>query len=94
MQTSEILAAIDEEISRLQQVRNLLAGNEYGRVSRGPRAAAVPATAFPFGAGQSPAQRKPRKLSAAGRARIAAAQKARWAKLKGANGEKVKNGKK
>ena len=88
MQTTEILAAIDEEISRLQQVRSLLAGNPDGRGSRGRRGAAIPATAFPFGAGQAPAPRKPRKLSAAGRARIAAAQKARWAKQKKASSQK------
>ncbi len=88
MQTSEILTAINEEISRLQQVRNLLADHRTGRAPRGPRAATAPATTFPFGAGETPAPRKRRKLSAAGRARIAAAQKARWAKLK-----KEKNGK-
>jgi hypothetical protein len=79
MQSSEILVAIDEEISRLQQVRDLLAGNGIRRAQRGPRGAAV---ATP---------RKRRTISTAGRARIAAAQKARWAKLKKASGEKGKN---
>jgi hypothetical protein len=92
VQTSEILAAIDEEIGRLEQVRGLLAGNGDGRGKRGRRAA-IPATAFPFGlSAVTTAPPKRRKLSAAGRARIAAAQKARWAKLKKANAEK--NGKK
>lgn len=92
MKTSEILLAIDEEISRLEQVRNLLAGTG-GNLARGRKATAVPATAFPFGlsAATTPSKKR-RKLSAAGRARIAAAQKARWAKLKKANGGK--NGKK
>ncbi len=82
MQSSEILAAIDEEISRLEQVRRLLAGDSNGRAKRG-RPAAAPATAFPFGLGTvTVAPRKRRKLSAAGRARIAAAQKRRWAKQK------------
>ena len=90
MQTSEILAAIDEEISRLEQVRNLLSGDGRVGAKRGPRAA-IPATAFPFGSGDTTAApKKRRKLSAAGRARIAAAQKARWAKLKKANGAKEK----
>jgi hypothetical protein len=94
MQSSEILVAIDEEISRLQQVRDLLAGNGIRRAQRGPRTASVPATAFPFGTGAAVATpRKRRTISTAGRARIAAAQKARWAKLKKASGEKGKNGK-
>jgi hypothetical protein len=93
VQTSEILVAIDEEISRLEQVRNLLAASGDGRAKRG-RPAAVPATKFPFGLGAVTATpKKRRKLSAAGRARIAAAQKARWAKLKKASTEKEKNGK-
>jgi hypothetical protein len=90
VQTSEILAAIDEEISRLAQVRSLLLGGGDGLVKRG-RPAAVPATAFPFGLGSATAApRKRRKLSAAGRARIAAAQRARWAKLKKAKAEEEK----
>jgi len=93
VQTSEILAAIDEEISRLQQVRNLLANSGKERAKHSPQAA-VAATAFPFGLGGATAQKKRRKLSAAGRARIAAAQKARWAKLKKVNAEKSKRGKK
>jgi hypothetical protein len=95
VQTSEILAAIDEEIGRLEQVRHLLSGSGNGRAKRGRPAAVVPATAFPFGLGTVAAgPKKRRKLSAAGRARIAAAQKARWAKLKKASAEKEKNGKK
>ena len=93
MQTSEILAAIDEEIGRLKQVRNLLANSSKERAKHSPQAA-IAATAFPYGLGGATAPKKRRKLSAAGRARIAAAQKARWAKLKKANAEKTKNGKK
>jgi hypothetical protein len=94
VQTSDLLVAIDEEIDRLQQVRNLLAGNSSGLVKRAPKAASIAATAFPFGMSKSTAPKKRRTLSAAGRARIAAAQKARWAKLKKTTGEKEKNGKK
>jgi hypothetical protein len=94
MQSSEILAAIDEEISRLQQVRDLLTNHSGGHAKRSPRAT-VPATVFPFGLGNATvAPKKPRKMSAAGRARIAAAQKARWAKLKKVNAENKKNVKK
>lgn len=85
MQISEILASINEEINRLQQVRDLLAGNN-GRAKRGPKAP-IAATSFSFGSNGA-APKKRRTISAAGRARIAAAQKARWAKLKKAKAEK------
>lgn len=94
MQTSDLLVATEEEIERLQQVRNLLAGKGNGGGKHGPKAATVAATTFPFGTGKTTAPKKRRTISAAGRARIAAAQKARWAKLKKTNGEKEKNGKK
>jgi hypothetical protein len=58
MNTSELIAAIDAEISRLQQARKLLSGSAATRGS------------------------KPGTMSAAGRARISAAQKKRWAQWK------------
>lgn len=69
MSHERIVAAIDEEISKLQQVRRLLqsAGSNSvvsGLTGRGGRA------------------RKKRVLSAEARQRIAAAQKRRWAKQK------------
>ena len=67
MNTAELLAGVDEEISRLQQVRNLLRGGGGG----------VPS---PF----ATKSRKKRVLSADARARIAAAQRRRWAKQKAA----------
>jgi hypothetical protein len=67
MGTTEMLAAVDEEISRLNQVRDLLRGGEGGVPS--------PFVAKP---------RKKRTLSAEVRARVAAAQKKRWAKQKAA----------
>ena len=73
MDTKEILNQIDAEISRLQQVLSLLAG-------------AVPATAAkrkrgrPFASTAPAAVKGKRTLSADARARIAAAQKLRWAK--------------
>ena len=63
--TSDILAGIDEELSKLHQVRALLAG-EGGR--------------FPEPLGNRP--RKKHRMTAEGRARIAEAQKRRWAKQK------------
>jgi len=61
MNTSELITAIDAQISRLQHARNLLGGTN------------------------STGTRKPkRKLSAAARARISAAQKKRWAQKKSA----------
>lgn len=72
MQASELLAALDEEITRLEQVRALLSGSGTGFAARGRSGA--------FSGGTAP--RKRRGISAAGRARIAAAQKARWARVK------------
>lgn len=73
MELKEILAALDDEISRLKQVRSLLAGAD-GHVTQS-------ATSFAFGANQT-APRKRRRMSAKARARIAAAQKKRWAAQK------------
>lgn len=66
MSREHILAAIDEEISKLQQVRKLLQG------SGGKLAAGL--------SGGKP--RVKRVLSPEARQRIAAAQKRRWAKQK------------
>lgn len=73
MQTSELIAGIDDELSRLRQVRALLAGGGAGRNR---------ATSFEFGANRP---RKKRRLSAEARAKIAAAQKKRWARQKAAS---------
>jgi hypothetical protein len=71
MDTTDIVAGIDAEIARLQQARALLSGTTTKIKGRKP----VKAT--------SGAKTKPRRqISAEGRARIAAAQKARWAKAK------------
>jgi hypothetical protein len=71
MNTGEIVTHIDDEIAKLQQARALLTGasapNRPGR-PKGVLSAASPV-------------KKRRKLSAAGRKAIAAAQKARWAKI-------------
>ncbi len=77
VQTSELLAAIDEEIARLERARALLAGSETGLARRWR-----PAGAFSGLGASGTVPKKRRTISAAGRARIAAAQKARWAKVK------------
>jgi hypothetical protein len=77
MNTEQIVSQIDLEIARLRQVRALLTGEvSEGRTGPGrPRkiqlAAPVPSVKT---------KRKP--LSAEAKARIAAAQKARWAKAR------------
>ncbi|MGH9588597.1 MAG: hypothetical protein ACRD3F_16760 [Acidobacteriaceae bacterium] len=69
MSHERIVAAIDEEISKLQQVRKLLQSAGGSSVVSGLT-----------GRGGKP--RKKRVLSAEARQRIAAAQKRRWAKQK------------
>ncbi|HEY5253761.1 MAG TPA: hypothetical protein VIJ53_03850 [Acidobacteriaceae bacterium] len=70
MDTRSLIAAIDAEISRLQQVKSLLSGTARKQNIKLP---AVAKAAKPT---------KRRKLSAAARAKIAAAQRARWAKFR------------
>jgi hypothetical protein len=70
MQTTDIIAEIDAEISRLQQAKAILSGTT---AKRGPgRTPTVPTS--------TTSVRRP--LSSEARARIAAAQKARWAKTR------------
>jgi hypothetical protein len=71
MTLETIVSHIDSEIATLQQVRSLLAGGSSVSAQELIRKAA-PMTASP----------KKRTMSAEGRARIAAAQKRRWAALK------------
>jgi hypothetical protein len=73
MTREELVAAVDEEISRLEKVRALLASTGGSKIST---------ASF----GNRP--RKKRVLSADARARIAAAQRRRWAKQKAAQGVK------
>jgi hypothetical protein len=75
MSISTLLAEIDKEIATLQQAHALLSGasapaKKTGRPAKAVKA--VPATL----------KKKKRNLSPEGRARIAAAVKARWAKQK------------
>ena len=72
MNVSAILEQIDEEISHLKQARALLTDEPVKRSVGRPKKDVVAIVAKP----------KKRKLSAAGKAKIAAAQKARWAELR------------
>ncbi|MFZ0663084.1 MAG: hypothetical protein WAM66_10365 [Acidobacteriaceae bacterium] len=69
MNHEQILSAIDEEISKLQQVRKLLQSGGGSKLVSGLT-----------GRGRKP--RAKRVLSPEARQRIAAAQKRRWAKQK------------
>jgi hypothetical protein len=73
MVIAEVLSSVDEEIDRLKQVRALLLGGGSS-VGHGRRGA--------FAAVKEPKARKKRTMSAEGRARIAEAQRKRWAKQK------------
>jgi hypothetical protein len=66
LNTKEILEHINEEISRLQQVKALLQGSSNGQVS----------------SNGSFAPKGKRILSAEARKKIAAAQRKRWAKVR------------
>jgi hypothetical protein len=70
METSQILAEIDSEIERLEQVKALLTDNSSPRSGRPTPSVTAP---------------KKRHMSAAARAKIAAAQKARWARVRKAD---------
>jgi hypothetical protein len=74
MGITEIVAALDGEISRLQQVRSLLTDTKGGVTHA--------ATSFAFGANQAKPRKRRRHLSAEARERIAAAQRKRWAAQK------------
>jgi len=75
MSVESIVKEIDAEIARLEQAKQLLSGFVTPKRGAGrPRANAASV--------QSSAKPKRRTMSAAGRARIAAAQKARWANAK------------
>lgn len=73
MQVSQILKEVDDEIARLQQARNLLAGESKNRRGR-PASKAASATSRPG--------KKRRTLSAEGRKKIAEAMKRRWSERK------------
>jgi len=70
MDTNRIIADIDTEISKLQQVRALLSGVATKKGPGRPKST------------EPKVEPKKRKISAKGRAAISAAMKARWAKVR------------
>jgi hypothetical protein len=75
MDANEIIAQIDSEIARLEQVKSILSGSTATttiKAKRGPKSKTAP----------TPSTAKKRILSPEARARIAAAQKARWVKVR------------
>lgn len=79
MDVSAIISAIDAELSRLKQARALLAGPAAPIKLRGRLKNSKTKTPIP-----KPTNKvvEKRTMSLEGRARVAAAQKARWAVLK------------
>jgi hypothetical protein len=86
MDTATIIGHLDAEISRLQQVKALLAGTD---IKKGPGRPKSNSTL------SQPVEIKPTKrgMSAEGKKKIALAQKARWAKVRKAakNAENTAN---
>ena len=86
MQISEIISALNEEISRLEQVRDLLSNETTSGQTgkrRGRPKGSVNKTRAAKEEKDQPSPK--RQMSEAGRARIAAAQKKRWAVAKQAD---------
>ena len=86
MNTAKIISALDDELARLRQVRDLLAGQssdepQSRRRGRAPQAQSKAAPRNGNGATAKPARKK-RVLSEEARQRIADAQKRRWAAAK------------
>ena len=84
MGTVEIIRQIDVEISLLQQARVLLSDSDSGEVKRKPGrpSGSRVVKSLPVALPPKAITQSRRKMSAAGRARIAAAMKARWAKVR------------
>lgn len=81
MSEATILSLIDEEIARLREVRSLLASSEDVD-SKSPAITRSRQAGKHLNAQPRSGRRSKRKMSPEGRARIAAAQKKRWAALK------------
>lgn len=77
MNTTDILKQLRQELERIQKAISALENLDGATSHRGKKPGT--ATAFPFGATKP---RKRRRMSKAARMKIAAAQKARWAKAK------------
>ena len=95
MQVQELIAALDQEIARLRQARDLIVGTEApkrrgrpkGSTNKTTSPAAAKSVAKPGRPSSEANGSQPkRQMSPEGKARIAAAQKARWAAQKAASG--------
>jgi hypothetical protein len=84
MNTSDIVLAIDAQIAQLQKVKVILMGTELPEKRKPGRHAGAPAPNRPtsFNPVEFAKQPKRRTMSAEARAKIAAAQEARWARSK------------
>lgn len=82
MSIATLISDIDAEIAKLQQARALLAGTATPAAKKRGRPAKVAGAAGAVKAVAAKPAKKKRTLSPEGRARIAAAAKARWAALK------------
>jgi hypothetical protein len=87
MNTNDVVLAIDAEISRLQQAKALLTNTSSATRTKRKRGRQAATSGSGKATSFNPAEfdakpRKRRALNAEARARIAAAQKARWAKFK------------
>ena len=80
MHINKILAELDSEIIRLQEAKSILTGTAYKHHAGGSHTPAKVKTLR----SAAPAMKK-HKISPEGLARIAAAQKKRWAKAKKAS---------
>ncbi len=79
MNTQEIISSLDVEINRLRQVRELLAGHPEVRRGR-PKGSTNKAQKAAISFNPAEFLRPKRTMSAEGKERIAAAQRARWAR--------------
>lgn len=82
MQIDEIIAYLDSEITRLQQVRNLLTATIYARGLGSSKVKAPQKNAGTTVTDAAGVVKKKRVFSPEALARIAAGQKRRWAKVK------------
>ena len=84
MNTGDIIFAIDSEIAKLQKVKTLLTDTDLTtkRKPGRPTGAGAPKRATSFNPVEFAKKSTRRIMSAEGRAKIAAAQRARWAKSK------------
>jgi hypothetical protein len=81
MLNAEVVAALDAEIARLHQARNLIASSING-LAPVKRANTLAKTTKTLAVRDTAAAPRTRIISPEGKARIAAAQRLRWAKRK------------